>query len=53
MNNVKNTPEEIAVHPDYVSQIVEIVKSNLTPRHIGDRVADFHENDIAAALALL
>lgn len=53
MNNVKDTLEEIAVHPDYASQIVEIVKSNLTPRHIADRVADFHENDIAAALALL
>lgn len=40
-------------HPDYPAQIAEIIRSNLTPKHIGERLTDFHENDIAAAMELL
>lgn len=53
MNAKKIILEETNLHPDYAAQIAEIVRSNLTPKRIADRVADFHENDIAAALALL
>lgn len=53
MNGKKNMLEETTLHPDYAAQVADIVRSNLTPKHMGDRVADFHENDIAAALALL
>ena len=53
MNAKKNIMEETTLHPDYASQIAEVVRSNLTPTRIGHRVADFHEKDIAAALALL
>ena len=31
------------LHPNYESQITEIILSNLTPKHIGDRMTDFHE----------
>lgn len=48
-----NFTEEMNLHPDYAAQIVEIISGNLTPKHIGDRMTDFHENDIAAAMDLL
>lgn len=44
---------EAALHPDYAAQIVEIVRSSLLPQRIGAKVANFHEKDIGAALALL
>lgn len=53
MNAKKIILEETTLHPNYASQIAEVVRSNLTPKRISDRVADFHENDIAAALELL
>lgn len=53
MNEKKIMLEETALHPDYAAQIVDLVRSNLTPKRMGSRVADFHENDIAAALELL
>lgn len=53
MNVKKNILEETTLHPNYASQIAGIVRSNLAPKRIGDQLADFHENDIAAALELL
>lgn len=53
MNEKKTILEETALHPDYAAQIVDLVRSHLTPKRMGSRVADFHENDIAAALELL
>ena len=53
MNEKKTILEETALHPDYAARIVDLVRSNLTPKRMGSRVADFHENDIAAALELL
>ena len=43
----------ITGHPDYKAEIVSIIKSNLTPKLMRERLLDYHENDIAAALALL
>ena len=53
MNAKKIILEEATLHPDYAAQVAELVRSNLTPKRIGDRVADFHEKDIAAALECL
>lgn len=53
MNAKKIISEETILHPDYASQIAGIIKSNLAPKRIGSQLADFHENDIAAALELL
>ncbi|MBE6606941.1 MAG: magnesium transporter [Ruminococcaceae bacterium] len=40
-------------HPDYKNEIVDIVRSNLTPTLIRERISAYHENDIALALELL
>lgn len=50
-NYIQN--EEFVQHPDYKMEIVEIIKSNLTPKLMKDRLSDYHENDIAAAMELL
>ncbi|MBQ4096606.1 MAG: magnesium transporter [Clostridia bacterium] len=39
--------------PDYKNEIVEIIRSNLTPKLIRDRISGYHENDIASAFELL
>ncbi len=56
MNTKKNITDETIVitqHPDYKAEIVEILRSKLTPRMIRERILAYHENDIAAALELL
>ena len=35
---------------DYTSEILEVVKSNASPAVLCQRLQDYHENDIAAAL---
>lgn len=40
-------------HPDYRTEIVEMIRSNLTPGRMKERLLDYHENDIAAAMELL
>ena len=45
--------EEIIVPvslPDYKSEIAQIIKSNLSPVRTREKLCDYHENDIAAAL---
>ena len=39
--------------PDYQQELVEIIKSNISPKVLRDKVLGYHENDIAAALELL
>lgn len=55
--NVKTTidNENTAVvhHPDYKTEIADIIRSNLTPKHMRDSILAYHENDIAAALDML
>lgn len=56
MNVRKNISNEYAVtvqHPDYKSEILQILRSNFTPRILRERILDYHENDIAAALELM
>lgn len=55
--NTKNTISSeniiISQHPDYRSEIIEILRSNLTPKLIQNRILSYHENDIASAIELL
>ena len=56
MTENKSTMTEAAVitqHPDYRTEIADILRSNLTPRKMQERLLQYHENDIAAALELL
>ncbi|MBP3314044.1 MAG: magnesium transporter [Oscillospiraceae bacterium] len=49
----KNFPEELNLelqHPDYKAEILEIVRSRLTPKRKAEKLTDYHENDIAAAM---
>ena len=56
MTENKSTMTETAVitqRPDYRTVIADILRSNLTPRKMQERLLQYHENDIAAALELL
>lgn len=39
--------------PDFCSEIAEIIKSNLTPKKMQEKILSYHEKDIALALVLL
>ena len=43
----------VTQHPDYKTEILSIIRSNLAPRLMRERVLDYHENDIAAAMELM
>lgn len=50
-NILKPTAEEMAsMKPDYEKEIASIIRSSASPVQIKDRLLDYHENDIAAAL---
>lgn len=56
MNNKKTPlaqPAVVTPHPDYKHEIVDILRSNLTPKLMQERVLTYHDNDIADALELL
>ena len=40
-------------HPDYAGELVEIIKSNISPMALKEKVMDYHENDIAEAFERL
>jgi len=40
-------------HRDYATEIADIIRSNLAPKLIREKLLDYHDNDIAAALAEL
>ncbi len=52
---LENAVEETAAaqHPDYKAEILDILRSNLAPKLMRERVGAYHENDIAAALDLM
>lgn len=52
---MENVTEELlaAQHPDYKAEILDILRSNLTPKLMRERIGAYHENDIAAALDLM
>lgn len=53
MNAKKITMESTQLHPNYATQIAEVIRSNLTPKYMAQRIVDFHENDIAQAMGEL
>ena len=53
MNEREEIFTEIGQHPDYKTEITGILRSNLTPKRMRERISDYHENDIAGAMELL
>ncbi len=54
MDNINIDPETLEIQPpDYTGEIAEILRSNLSPRALKNKMLDYHENDIAAAMELL
>lgn len=51
--NVSTIGNAAGLHPDYKNEIIEIIRSNLTPRIMREKIGEYHENDIAEALDLL
>lgn len=49
----RNNRNEINQHPDYQQELIKIIRSNLPPKALRERLLDYHENDIAAVLELL
>ena len=45
--------ENGAAHRDYPRELAEIIHSRISPPALREKVADYHENDVAAALELL
>ena len=37
-------------HPDYAGELVDIIKSNISPMALKEKVMGYHENDIAEAM---
>ena len=52
-NNIQNETPQTTQHPDYKTEIVEVLRSNLTPKIKQERILTYHENDIASALEIL
>ena len=56
MSEKNNTPPEITPgdrHPDYKGEIAALLRGNLAPGQLRNRLEDYHERDIAEALELL
>ena len=45
-----NENTQFTPHPDYQNEIAAVIKSNLTPKLVRERLADYHEKDIANTL---
>ena len=50
---MENENNAVVAHPDYKTEIAQLVKSNLAPKRMRQRLMDYHENDLAAALEIL
>lgn len=46
----KDVSKDVIKEPNYVEELVEIFRSNLSEEVLLDRLSDYHENDIAGAL---
>lgn len=44
---------ESAPKPDYAGEIISIIRGNLSPKLMRDKLEDYHENDIAEILPML
>ena len=41
--------KEVLKEPNYVEELLSIIRSELSNEEIKDRISDYHENDIADA----
>lgn len=56
MSEMNNIPPEIIPgdrHPDYKGEITALLRGNLAPGQLRNKLEDYHERDIAEALELL
>jgi len=51
--NVQNDNNVMTQHPDYKTEIADILHSNLTPKTMREQLLSYHEYDIATALDIL
>lgn len=49
----KNFKNQAKQHPDYQHELIDIIRSNLPPKALKEKLLDYHENDIAAVLESL
>ncbi|MBD5156038.1 MAG: magnesium transporter, partial [Butyrivibrio sp.] len=52
-NSISDENSAITLLPDYKTEIIQILRSNFTPKLMRERILDYHENDIAAAMELM
>ncbi len=52
-DNIQNEILQTTQHPDYKTEIVEMLRSNLTPKIKQERILAYCERDIASALERL
>ncbi len=52
-NHITYTTTEMLQHPDYKTEIVALLRGDLTPKIKQERILGYHERDIAAALEML
>lgn len=52
-NNIQSETMETLQHPDYKTEIIEMLRSNLIPKIKQEKILAYHEKDIADALELL
>ena len=46
----ENETKDMAVQVrDYQTELEQIMRSNVSPRVLKDRISDYHENDIASS----
>ena len=48
----KDERERVQVR-DYQTELEQIMRSNVSPRVLKDRISDYHENDIASSFEVL
>ena len=50
----ENETKDMAVQVrDYQTELEQIMRSNVSPRVLKDRISDYHENDIASSFEVL
>lgn len=50
---IKNASDPVAVHPDYNSEIIDVIRGNYSPKAMLSRLEDYHGNDIAGVMDTL
>ena len=48
-----NEEEMLSAMPDYAEEIAALIRGDLAPKSLSERLEEYHEKDIASALALL